>query len=149
MQEGVAALLFAAKRYDPRMKTPFWSYASFWVRKAMQELVAEMSRPMTLSDHAVRSLAQLSEVRRVHLQAHGIEPTVAELAAATGYARSQVDSLLAVDRPPRALEEPLGANAESAATLGETLADPSAEQEYAHVLDAIEVRDLAGRLDER
>jgi RNA polymerase primary sigma factor len=45
MQEGGAGLLFAARRYDPRLRTPFWGYASFWVRKAMQELVAEVARP--------------------------------------------------------------------------------------------------------
>jgi RNA polymerase primary sigma factor len=149
MQEGVAALLFAAKRYDPRMKTPFWGYASFWVRKAMQELVAEMSRPVALSDHAVRGLAQLGAARRDHLAAHGAEPTAADLAAATGLARSQVDSLLAVDRAPRGFEERLVANADDGATLGETIADPAAEREYEHVLDEIEVRDLALLLDER
>jgi RNA polymerase sigma factor (sigma-70 family) len=149
MQEGVAALLFAAKRYDPRMKTPFWGYASFWVRKAMQELVAEMSRPVALSDHAVRGLAQLGAARRDHLAAHGAEPTAADLAAATGLARSQVDSLLAVDRTPRGFEERLVANADDGATLGETIADPAAEREYEHVLDEIEVRDLALLLDER
>ena len=61
MQEGVAGLLLAAKRFDPRMKTRFWGYASFWVRKAMQELVAEVTRPVALSDHAVRGLAQVKE----------------------------------------------------------------------------------------
>ena len=149
MQEGVAALLFAAKRYDPRMKTPFWGYASFWVRKAMQELVAEMSSPVALSDHAVRGLAQLNAARRAHREAHGGEPTAAELAAATGFTRSQVDSLLAVERVPRGFDEPLAAGAEAAATVGETIADPAAELEYEHVLDEIEVRDLAGLLDER
>jgi DNA-directed RNA polymerase sigma subunit (sigma70/sigma32) len=34
----VAGLLFAARRYDSELDTPFWAYASFWVRKAMQEL---------------------------------------------------------------------------------------------------------------
>src|SRR3954453_23015885 len=50
MQEGVAALLFAVRRYDTSTRTPFWGYASFWVRKAMQELVAELTRPAALSD---------------------------------------------------------------------------------------------------
>lgn len=44
LQEGVAGLLFAARRYDSELDTPFWAYASFWVRKAMQELVAELTR---------------------------------------------------------------------------------------------------------
>ena len=152
MQEGVAALLFAARRYDPREETPFWAYASFWVRKAMQELVAELTRPAALSDHAVRGLAQVKAARREHLQAHGTEPTRAELAAATGFTRAQLDSLLAIDRTPRSFEEPLGGVEGTAATFGEMVADPGAEEEYEHVLDEMEiqeVRDLADRLDER
>jgi RNA polymerase sigma factor (sigma-70 family) len=149
MQEGVAGLLFAAKRYDPRLKTPFWGYASFWVRKAMQELVADLTRPVALSDHAVRGLAAIRAARRDHLQAYDAEPTNAELAAATGFTPAQLYSLLAADRTPRGFEEPLGADEGSAATFGETIADPEAEREYAHVLDKMVVRDLAGRLDER
>jgi RNA polymerase sigma factor (sigma-70 family) len=151
MQEGVAGLLFAARRYDPRMETPFWGYASFWVRKAMQELVAELTRPAALSDHAVRGLAQVKAVRRDHVQASGAEPTRAELAAATGFTHAQLESLLAVDRSPRSFEEPLDAG-EGTATFGETVADPGAEEEYERVLDRLEihaVRDLADRLDER
>jgi RNA polymerase primary sigma factor len=152
LQEGVAGLLFAARRYDPRMETPFWGYASFWVRKAMQELVAEVTRPVALSDHAVRGLARVKAARRHHVQAHGAEPTAAELAAATGLTRAQLDSLLAIERAPRSFEEPLGADDGTTATLGEMVADPGAEREYEQVLDKMEmkaVRDLADGLDER
>jgi RNA polymerase primary sigma factor len=152
MQEGVAGLLFAAKRYDPRMETPFWGYASFWVRKAMQELVAEMTRPVALSDHAVKGLASVRAVRRRHLQAHGAEPTTAQLVAATGLNRAQLDSLLAVDRTARSLEEPLVADEGTTATFGDTVADPDAEREYEQVLDRMEiqtVRHLADALDKR
>jgi RNA polymerase primary sigma factor len=152
MQEGIAALLFAARRYDPRLKTPFWGYASFWVRKAMQELVAEMTRPVALSDHAVRGLARVRAARRDHLQAEGAEPTKAQLAAATGFTRARLDTLLAVERRPRSFDEPLGAEEDTTATFGEMVADPGAEKAYDQVLDRMEVqdvRDLADRLDER
>jgi RNA polymerase sigma factor (sigma-70 family) len=149
MQEGVAGLLFAARRYDPRMGTPFWGYASFWVRKAMQEMVAEVTRPVALSDHAVRGLAQVKAARREHVQVYGGEPTKAQLAAATGFTRAQLDSLLAVDQTPRSFEEPLGAGE---STFGEIIADPGAEDEYEQVLDKMEiqaVRALTEQLDER
>ena len=144
MQEGIAGLLYAAKRYDPRMETPFWGYASFWVRKAMQELVAEVTRPMALSDHAVRGLARVKAARRDLLEASGADPTEEELAAATGFTRSQLDSLLAIDRMPRSLEQPLGADGGTTATFGETVADPGAEKEYEHVLDTHGDRGRAG-----
>jgi RNA polymerase sigma factor (sigma-70 family) len=152
MQEGVAALLFATKRYDPRLKTPFWAYASFWVRKSMQELVAQLARPAALSDHAVRGLARVKAARRDHLQAYGAEPTTEQLAAATGFAPAQLESLLAIDRTPRSFDEPLGAVEGSTATFGDTVADPGAEREYEQVLNNMEiqaVRRLADRLDER
>ena len=149
-QEGIAGLLFAARRYDPRLGTPFWAYASFWVRKAMQDLLAELRRPVALTDHAVRGLAQIRAARREYIDAHACEPTAAELAVATGFTRAQVDSLLAVERTPRAWDEPVGKDATGdSTTLGETLADPDAEDEYGHVLDEIAVRDLARELDER
>jgi RNA polymerase primary sigma factor len=152
MQEGVAGLLFAARRYDPRMETPFWGYASFWVRKAMQELVAELTRPATLSDHAVRGLARVKAAQRAHLQTHGVQPTTAELTAATGFTSAQLGSLLAIDRTPRSFDEPLRGDDGTTATLGETVADPGAEKEYEQVLDNMEiqaVRGFAERLEER
>ena len=147
VQEGVAGLLFAARRYDPRLRTPFWGYASFWVRKAMQELVAELTRPAALSDHAVRALAQIGAARREHLRAHGTEPTAAQLSAATGFSRVQVDSLLVVDRAPRSFEEPVGADESTPATFGETIADPDAESGYEQVLDGMEIEVMRGLAD--
>jgi RNA polymerase primary sigma factor len=152
MQEGVAGLLFAARRYDARTETPFWGYACFWVRKRMQELVAEVTRPMALSDHGVRALARLRAARREHLQARRAEPTREELAAATGFTTAQVDSLLAIDRVPLSFEEPLGGDDSASATFSDVYADPSAEREYEDVLDQMEihaVRDLADGLEER
>jgi RNA polymerase primary sigma factor len=151
LQEGVAALLFAARRFDPRLGTPFWPYAAFWVRKAMQELVADLARPVGLSDRAVRNLALIRSARREHGQAHRSEPTADELAHATGLGRAQVESLLVAERAPRGMEEPVSAEA-GGVTVGETIADPRAEQAYARVLDRIEMTEVRGsvhRLDAR
>jgi PAS domain S-box-containing protein len=35
VEQGVAGLLRALDRYDPTLNTPFWDYASWWVRQAM------------------------------------------------------------------------------------------------------------------
>jgi RNA polymerase sigma factor (sigma-70 family) len=152
VQEGVAGLLFATRRYDASLSTPFWAYASFWVRKAMQELVAELTRPVALSDRAVRDLAQIRKVQAAHLQAHGCEPTHEELSRSTGLTPGQLESLLAAQRTPLGLEEPLGGEEAMTATVGETIVDPAAAQEYERALDRIEIRhmrDLTEQLDER
>jgi RNA polymerase primary sigma factor len=152
LQEGVAGLLFAAHRYDSGLNTPFWAYASFWVRKAMQELVAELTWPVALSDRAVRRLAQIRSAWTEHLQTHGVEPTNAELSEATGLSLVQLESLQAVERRPRGMDEQLQGGGEATATFGDTISDPDAEQAYAQVLDDIEIReahDLADQLNGR
>jgi RNA polymerase primary sigma factor len=142
IQEGVAGLLVAARRYDPRLNTPFWAYASFWVRKAMQELVAELARPVALSDRAVRALTEIRTARREHLQAHCTEPTNEELSRATGFTPAHVEHLQATERRPRGMEERLIADGEIAATVGDTITDPVAELAYERVLDNIEIREV-------
>jgi RNA polymerase primary sigma factor len=152
VQEGVVGLLIAARRYDAGRNTPFWAYASFWVRKAMQELVAELARPVALSDRAVRALALIRAARREYAQAHGAEPTNKELSDATGFTPEQVESLQATERRPRGMEEPLSGDGEATATVGDTLIDPAAEQAYEQVLDDLEIRevcDLTDQLSER
>jgi RNA polymerase primary sigma factor len=152
LHEGVAGLLLAARRYDTTLTTPFWAYASFWVRKAMQELVAELTRPVALSDRAVRGLAQIRRARGEHLQAHGTEPTTDELSRATGLTSAQLEHLQATELTPRSTQEQLTDGDEATVTIGDTIVDPTAEQAYQQVLDHFEisdVRDLTEQLDER
>jgi RNA polymerase primary sigma factor len=152
LQEGVAGLLFAAGRYDQELCTPFWAYASFWVRKAMQELVAELTRPVALSDRAARELSRIRSVRNERLQGDGKEPTTEELSLVTGLASAQIEGLLATERRPLGMEEPLRANDASSPTIGETIVDPLAEREYDSVLDQLEIShvlDLTDGLEER
>jgi RNA polymerase sigma factor (sigma-70 family) len=148
LQEGVAGLLSAVRRYDFERGTPFWAYASFWVRKAMQELVAELTRPTALSDRAARGLAQINAARREHVRAHASEPTRAQLSQATGLTPAQVESLLAVERTPRAMEERLSGDPETTATVGDSIVDPAAEMAYERVLDGIEMRRVRGMTDQ-
>jgi RNA polymerase sigma factor (sigma-70 family) len=151
LQEGVVGLMRACKRFDTDLGTPFWAYATWWVRQAMQQLVARQTRPTVLSDRALRGLARLKEARRGHLQAHGCDPSTNELVEATGLPREQIDSLLVVERAPRALDEPF-AGEDGPATLADLLADPVAEEEYDKVEERLEierVRDLTDGLGKR
>jgi RNA polymerase sigma factor (sigma-70 family) len=152
MQEGVVGLLRALERYDPDLGTPFWAYASWWVRQAMQQLVSELTRPVVLSDRALRQLAQLKEAQRALQRSTGRQPTLAELAERTGVDEDQLANLIAADRPPKALEEPLEAEEGAIGTFGELIADPLAEDEYERVVSNVvagELRDLLSGLSDR
>jgi RNA polymerase sigma factor (sigma-70 family) len=148
----VVGLLRALERYDPDIGTPFWAYASWWVRQAMQQLVSELTRPVVLSDRALRQLARLKEAHTALQRAKGSSPTLAELADHTGVDEDQLANLIAADRPPKALEEPLEVEEGAIGTFGELLADPLAEDEYERVVSHVtagELRDLLSGLSER
>lgn len=152
MQEGVVGLLRALERYDPSLGVPFWGYAAWWVRQAMQQLIAELTRPMVLSDRALRQLAQLKRAHGEYLSEHGREPSGNELAERTGLSHAQVGEILALERVPQSMDEPVqGAEGELGA-FGELLADPLAGDAYEQLLDNSEIeqiRALLGSLNDR
>jgi RNA polymerase sigma factor (sigma-70 family) len=139
MQEGVVGLLRALERYDPSFEVPFWGYAAWWVRQAMQRLVGQLVRPVSMSDRALRQLARVRDARTDHMRACGFEPSSCELAEVTGISRDHVERLLAVESTPRALDEPLGGDASGTVTLGERITDPRAEDAYDSVVTRLEV----------
>jgi RNA polymerase sigma factor (sigma-70 family) len=142
----VVGLLRALERYDPARGVPFWAYASWWVRQAMQQLVSELTRPVVLSDRALRQLARVRDAHRQALQHTGVEPSRAELSEQTGLSGEQLDNLLALERAPRSTDEPVSAAEGAVGTFGELLVDPLAEGEYERVLDAIETQELLALL---
>lgn len=146
LQEGVVGLLRALERFEPARGVPFWAYAGWWVRQAMQQLVSELTRPIVLSDRALRNLAKLKQAHHDTLQRTGRQPSGAELAVQTGLDRSQVDDLLAAERTPRALDAPAGGEEDEVGTFGDLLVDPLAEDAYERVLAAITVEELHGVL---
>ena len=146
LQEGVVGLLRALERFDPERGVPFWGYATWWVRQAMQQLVAELTRPVVLSDRALRHLARLKQAHHDALAQTGREPSRDELASRTGLTSDQVDDLLATERAPRSLEEPMPGSDADIGTFGDLLVDPLAENAYELVLAAIEVDELHSML---
>jgi RNA polymerase sigma factor (sigma-70 family) len=153
MQEGVVGLLRALERYDAGLGVPFWGYAAWWVRQAMQQLVAELTRPMVLSDRALRALSRLRRAHAEYVAEHGREPTAAELADGSGIPVEQVAELLALERAPQSLEEPAaGSDVGQLGAFGELLVDPLAGDAYEQLLDHGEIeqiRALLGSLNDR
>ena len=153
MQEGVVGLLRALERYDPTLGVPFWGYAVWWVRQAMQQLIAELTRPLVLSDRALRQLSQLKRAHGDHVARYGREPSGSELAEATGLTHAQVGEMLALERVPLSMDEPVhGAEEGELGTFGELLADPLADDAYEQLLahsEIEQIRALMGSLNQR
>jgi RNA polymerase primary sigma factor len=152
MQEGVVGLLRALERFDRGQGVPFWGYASWWVRQAMQQLIAELTRPVVLSDRSLRQLSALKRAHHAYIAEHGQEPSADQLAKQTGLSHAQVGDLVALDRVPRSTEEPAAGSDGELGAFGELLVDPLAEDAYEQLLDHSEIeqiRALLGSLNER
>ena len=151
-QEGVVGLLRAARRYEQRYETPFWGYASWWVRQAMQRLVAELTTPVVLSDRAARNLVEMKRARSAFFQANQREPTESELARSATMPLEQVQRLISVERAPSSLQARLPGDEKTATTFFELLADPHTEEDYERIVDLVDgehIRDFAAGLEER
>jgi RNA polymerase primary sigma factor len=152
MQEGVVGVLRALERYDPELGTPFWAYASWWVRQAMQQVVSELSRPVVLSDRALRQLARVRDARRTFVRVNTREPSLQELASASELTLEQLHRLTVADRQARGLEEPIDEPGGTGATFGDSLRDPRAEEVYDELplrLGAAEIPRLLAHLSQR
>ncbi|MCW2993080.1 MAG: hypothetical protein JWQ18_575 [Conexibacter sp.] len=142
LQEGVVGVLRAVDRFDPARGVPFWGYATWWVRHAMQQLVSELTRPVVLSDRALRNLSRLKQAQYEAVQRDGRNPSPAELARRTGLELDQVEDLLSTERSPRALDAPAGHHDKDLGTFGDLLVDPLAEDAYEDTLAALEIEQL-------
>ncbi|MBV9472029.1 MAG: sigma-70 family RNA polymerase sigma factor [Solirubrobacterales bacterium] len=152
MQEGVVGLLRALERYDLALGVPFWGYAGWWVRQAMQQLTAELTRPIVLSDRALRHLSRIKRAHAEYVAEHRREPTGSELAERTGLSQAQVGEILALERMPYSMDEPIRGGDGEVGAFGELLADPLAADAYEELLDHSEIeqiRALLGSLNDR
>src|ERR1700727_3076797 len=118
----------------------------------MQQLIAELTRPLVLSDRALRHLSQLKRAHGDYLAEHGREPSGNELAASTNLTHAEVGEMLALERVPQSMDEPVQGDEGELGAFGELLADPLAAEAYEQLLDHSQieqVRALLSSLNER
>lgn len=152
LQEGVVGVLRALERFDPARGVPFWAYAAWWVRQAMQQLVAELGRPFVLSDRALRDLSRLKQAHYDAVQRLGREPTRRELEAAADMSAEHVADLVSAEAAPLSLDGSGPDGEQDLGALGELLADPLADDAYEQAVAHIateELRQLLAGLSDR
>jgi RNA polymerase sigma factor (sigma-70 family) len=152
IQEGVVGLLRALERFDPSLGVPFAAYATWWVRRALQDARSDFIRPFRLPPKALRQLSQLkSEHQRVY-QAEHRSAGVSELADRMEIDRAQAEALAVADARVRSLDEPVPGGEAELGSLGDLIEDPLSAEAYEDVLDALagqQLRALLSRLTDR
>lgn len=94
IQEGNLGLLTATTKFDWRMGYKFSTYATWWIRQAVQRAVANQGRTIRIPVHVYERLQKIRAAQRRLMFTLGREPTLAELAKATGLALEHVSEAL-------------------------------------------------------
>ncbi len=91
---GSRGIMRAVERYDPTQGTPFLAWAHTWVRQALQQAIAEQSRPFRLTRHALWDLHEAKSAHEHLWQRHRAEPSLGRLADELGWPQDRVIHVL-------------------------------------------------------
>ena len=153
VQAARVGLFEAARRFDPSRGLRFAPYACWWIRHLIQDELDSQSRTVRVPGRLRKRARELVRLAADFRNEIGAEPTVAELAFATGMSEAQVETTLRVDAQ-RAVELEEGAAVPAPATRGPAAELEAAEQreELLRRLSGLPVRErwvMAQRLEDR
>jgi RNA polymerase nonessential primary-like sigma factor len=131
IEEGNLGLMHAIDKFEPERGFRFSTYATWWIRQAVERAVMNQGRVIRLPVHVVRELQQVLRARRTlendpsFSRRNGYEGEgvrVEDVAALLGREVQEVSELLAMAEAPRSLDA-VTDRGDDEHTLGDSMAD--------------------------
>jgi RNA polymerase primary sigma factor len=149
IQEGIFGLIRATEKFDWRRGFKFSTYATLWIRQAIQRGLENTSRTVRLPVHIAQRERKISRIHRELNAKLEREPTDEEIAEIADLTPEEVAEIRKAARPVVSLDQPVGEDGETA--LGDLMASqqPEAEDLVARSDRAMRLRTAVEDLPER